>query len=336
MRSFLFGARWGVAAGALAVVTAIALGAWYALWVPGRSADGPLPVPTSEVRQLASALRGHVEAISSTARNRDHPEAYARAALTIERHFSDLGYEVLRQDFETSDGFAAVNLWTEIRPRDQAEPEWLIVGAHYDSAGFAPGANDNGSGTAAVLELARLLKGWSPARLGILLVLFANEEPPYFGTDDMGSRRMAMLLSQRKAKIAGMISLETIGWFDDRPGSQEYPPPLSALFPSKGNFVAFVAMPGSRSFLHEVLARFRAVSPIPSIGGVAPGIIPGIDWSDHASFADRSIPALMVTDTALFRYPHYHKRTDTPDKVDYDRLALVTLSMAHVVRELAR
>ncbi len=335
MKDLLLGARRGLAGGILLVLVLLALTAWYSFWVPGHSSSGVLPVKTDEISRLATALRGDVAEIARAPHNRDHPVNLGKVADFIAGRLSSLGHAVNQQQFDTHDDLPSRNIWVEISPRAGAF-EWLVIGAHYDSAGKAPGANDNGSGVAVILKLARRLQSWKPERLGVVLVLFANEEPPYFGTDDMGSRHFARHLAEAKQKVAGMISIETVGWFDDRPGSQDYPPLLSPFYPSKGNFLAFVAMPGSRGFMHRTIAAFREVSPIPTIGGVAPGIIPGIDWSDHASFADQSIPALMITDTALFRYPHYHKPTDTPDKLDYERLAHVTLGIEHIVNALTK
>jgi Peptidase family M28 len=130
--------------------------------------------------------------------------------------------------------------------------------------------------------------------------------------------------------------LETIGFYSDEEGSQRYPWPLGLLYPGRGDFVAFVGLVSSRAFVRRAVAAFRALAAFPSQGGTAPGLIPGIDWSDHWSFAQAGIPALMVTDTALFRYPHYHSPADTPDKVDYERLARVVSGLERVVRAWAR
>jgi Zn-dependent M28 family amino/carboxypeptidase len=157
----------------------------------------------------------------------------------------------------------------------------IVVGAHYDSFAHSLGANDNGSGTAAVIELVRLLSDLETLRTRLILVLFVNEEPPYFQTPDMGSLRFAKLLAARREPIAAMLSLETIGFYSDRPRSQDYPTPLNLLFPSTAKFVAFVAMPGSRGLLYEVVRAFRETARFPSIGGVGPSLIPGLGWSDH-------------------------------------------------------
>jgi len=213
----------------------------------------------------------------------------------------------------------------------------LVVGAHYDSHLDAPGANDNGTGVAGVIELARLLadlRGKASTR--VRLALFVNEEPPFFKTELMGSLVYARRLKASGEPVLGMISLETLGFYSDEEGSQRYPPPLGLLYPTKGNFVAFVGLTSSRALVRRTVASFRALVPFPSVGGTAPGIIPGIDWSDHWSFERVGIPALMVTDTAPFRYPHYHTPADTPDKVDYERLARVVSGLGRVIRRWAQ
>ena len=131
-----------------------------------------------------------------------------------------------------------------------------------------------------------------------------------------------------------MLSLETIGWYSDAPNSQRYPFPLSLFYPSTGDFIGFVANLGSRSLMHRVIGSFRRSVAFPSEGAAAPASIPGIDWSDHWSYWQFGWPALMVTDTAPFRYPHYHTPQDTPDKLDYDRLARVVAGLEGVLREL--
>jgi Peptidase family M28 len=185
-----------------------------------------------------------------------------------------------------------------------------------------------------VLELARMLKDVPLKTKALRLVLFVNEEPPYDRTPYMGSVRYAHMLKEHNVRVAGMMSLETLGCFSDEPGSQKYPAPFGLIFPNKANFIAFVAMPGSRNFLHDVVASFRKHTDFPTIGGTAPDQIDGIGWSDHWSFWKLGYPAVMVTDTALFRYRHYHKPTDTPDKVDFKKLARITLGLEQTVRDL--
>jgi Peptidase family M28 len=319
---------------ALALIAGFAVGGvkWMTS-VPGRSHGGPLPPLTPEQIDLAARLRKHVTAIASTPHNTGYPHNLESAALYIEDALAGIGYEVHRQSFR-ADGQDVRNIEVVIEPKGaQSEAGTLVVGAHYDSYFHAPGANDNGTGAAGVIELARLLANLSgTSSIRIRLVLFVNEEPPYFKSELMGSLVYAKRLKSSGEHVLGMFSLETLGFYSDEPHSQRYPPPLGLLYPTTGNFVAFVGLTSSRAFVRRTVASFRAVAPFPSVGGTAPGIIPGIDWSDHWSFEQVGIPALMVTDTALFRYPHYHSPADTPEKVDYERLARVVSGMEQVVR----
>ena len=173
----------------------------------------------------------------------------------------------------------------------------------------------------------------SKASVRIRLVFFVNEEPPFFQTDAMGSLVYAKALKQRDEKIVGMLSLETLGFYRDLPGSQRYPSPLNLLYPDTGNFIAFVGTTASRPLVRKTIAAFRARAAFPSEGGSAPAFVRGIDWSDHWSFEQVGIPAVMITDTAVFRYPHYHRTTDRPDKIDYDKLARVVSGLVTVVRD---
>ena len=325
--------------GALGLFAALAVAA--VLWmtaVPGRSHAGPLLPLTPGQIELAARLREHVRAVASRPHNLAHPEGLERAALHIEAALEGMGYAVRRQPFSAA-GREVRNIEAVLEPAASAAAgtKTLVVGAHYDSYGHAPGANDNGTGVAGVLELARLLADLrGEAALRIRLALFVNEEPPFFKTELMGSLVYARRLAASGEPVLGMLSLETLGFYSDAEGSQRYPWPLGLLYPTKGDFVAFVGLVSSRAFVRRAVAAFRALAPFPSEGGTAPGLILGIDWSDHWSFERVGIPALMVTDTALFRYPHYHSPADTPDKVDYERLARVVSGLERVVRDWAQ
>jgi hypothetical protein len=315
---------------ALLVAVPVAVMLWLTA-VPGRSHEGPLPPLDPTQADLAVRLEKHVRAIASRPHNVGFPTELEKAALHIEQSLAGLGYEVRRQPFDV-----VRNLEVVIEPA-APDARTLVVGAHYDSAYEAPGANDNGTGTAAVIELARLLadlRGRSGLR--IRLVLFVNEEPPFFKTERMGSLVYAERLKQSGEPVLGMMSLETLGYYSDEPNSQKYPPPLGLLYPNKGNFIAFVGLTSSRPWVREAVRAFRASAQFPSVGGTAPGAIPGIDWSDHWSFEQMGMPALMITDTAPFRYPYYHTREDTPDKVDYQRLARVVTALEQVIRGWAK
>jgi Zn-dependent M28 family amino/carboxypeptidase len=323
---------WVVGLAFLAVMVGAA--AWYSLALPGRSHTGPIGPITDEEREIAGRLRQHVVAVASVPHNLAHYAALEQSARYIQQTLEGLGYEIERQMFST-EGQPVRNLEATRKSGSAGTPS-LVIGAHYDSFRDSPGANDNGTGVAAVLELARLLKDWQPHGLDIRLVLFVNEEPPYYRTADMGSWRYAKRLSEQGAPIHGMISLETLGAFYDEADTQQYPPPFGLVFPTTANFIALVGMPGSRSFLHKVVGSFRSHTAFPTIGGVASdALVPGIGWSDHWSFAGFNFPAIMITDTALFRYRHYHLPSDTPDKVNYDKLARITKGIERVVRSLA-
>ena len=329
---------WMLGAFGLLLVALPVAGVLWMTAVPGRSHAGALLPLTPEQVELAGRLQDHVRAIASRPHNLGHPEELERAAAHIEAALEGMGHAVRRQPFSAA-GREVRNLEAVVEPAASAAAgaKTLVVGAHYDSYGHAPGANDNGTGVAAVLELARLLADLrGNGSLRIRFALFVNEEPPFFKTESMGSLVYARRLKASGEPVLGMLSLETIGFYSDAEDSQRYPWPLGLLYPRRGDFVAFVGLVSSRAFVRRTVASFRALAPFPSQGGTAPGFIPGIDWSDHWSFERVGIPALMVTDTALFRYPHYHSPADTPDKVDYERLARVVSGLERVVRAWAR
>lgn len=298
--------------------------------MPGRSHRGPLPPLDDQGARLARALRADVEILAGAIgeRNMHRYGQLLRAADFVQESLEGSGYRVERQVLQ-AEGRPVHNLEASLG----SGPEIVIVGAHYDSVLGCPGANDNGSGVAALLALARRLAGRSPART-LRFVAFVNEEPPYFQSQQMGSRAYAARCRQRQEKICAMLSLETIGYYDDRPGSQQYPAPLGLFYPSQGNFVAFVGNVASRALVARSLATFRQAAAFPSEGAALPSAIPGVGWSDQWSFWQEGYPALMVTDTAPFRYPYYHTAEDTPDKLDYERLARVVAGLEKVVEDL--
>jgi hypothetical protein len=329
---------WWLAALVLLAFLAVGYGALhYMTGVPGRSHRGPLPPLTDEEMALAASLKLHIASIAAREHNIAHYDELEKVARHIEATLASFGYAVGRQEFSV-DGRLVRNIDATIEPpAEKLDPEVIVVGAHYDSASGTPGANDNGSGATAVIELARLLRDLDhKSGKRIRFVLFVNEEPPYFMTEAMGSLRYARALAERRERVMAMYSLETLGFYSSEPGSQHYPAPFGLIYPDRGDFIAFVGMLGSRPLLQETLRSFRAHTAFPSIGGVAPGFIPGIAWSDHWSFAEHGFQAVMVTDTALFRYPHYHLPSDTPDKVDSEQLARVVKGIERVIRDLAR
>jgi hypothetical protein len=322
---------------ALVALAAAGYGALhYMTSMPGKPHRGALPPLTDAEAALARSLERHIATIAAREHNVVHYDELEKVARYIEATLASFGYAVGRQEF-LADGKLVRNIDVAIEPAGRsAEPDVIVVGAHYDSVSGSPGANDNASGAAAVIELARLLRDLD--RVGgkrIRLALFVNEEPPYFRTEAMGSLRYARALAQRNERVVAMYSLETIGFYSSDPGSQVYPAPFGLMFPDRGDFVAFVGMMGSRALVRETMRSFRSHTSFPTIGGVAPDFIPGIGWSDHWAFAEQGFPAVMITDTAPFRYPHYHQPSDTPDKVDAEKVARVVKGIERVVRDFS-
>lgn len=302
--------------------------------MPGRSFRGAPPGLSANQIALRDELRRDVEMLSGRIGERndvvaDHLEA---AALYLEQEFRKAGLRPQRQTF-TAQATPCSNIEVEIRGRNANEI--VVIGAHYDSVDGSPGADDNASGTAALLALARRMAHSTPART-IRFVAFVNEEPPHFQTNEMGSVVYARRSAERKENIAAMISLESIGYFSDRPGSQEYPPILGAFFPSRGNFIAFAGNLGSYGLLRRSIRAFRASATVPSEGAALPELIPEIGWSDQWAFWRAGYDGIMVTDTAPFRNPGYHTDRDTPETIDYDRFARVVDGLGAVVRALTQ
>ena len=287
----------------------------------------------SDELALREELRADVQTLGGDIgeRNMAHYPQLLAAADFIENSFTRAGFQPRRDSYDLH-GQPCHNIEAEIRG---SSPRIVLVGAHYDSVFGAPGANDNGSGVAALLALARRFAGTSTSST-LRFVAFVNEEPPYFQTSQMGSFVYASRCKARGDHITVMISLETIGYFSDAPHSQTYPAPgLGVFYPKIGNFIGFVANTHSRALLHRIMSIFRTQGKLPSEGAALPSFIPGVAWSDQWSFWQHGYPGIMVTDTAPFRYPHYHSATDTPDKLDYDRFALVVSGMEKVIEDLS-
>jgi Zn-dependent M28 family amino/carboxypeptidase len=291
-----------------------------------------MPLGAEEAR-IRDHLATHVETLAGRIgeRNLWHYPALLAAADYIQGTLTELGYAPTDEPFE-SQGKPVHNIVAENRGH-AAEGEIVVVGAHYDTVLGSPGANDNGSGVAALLELARLLAD-RPLPRTLRFVAFVNEEAPFSYTDEMGSLVHARGARARGEHIQAMLSLETIGSYSDAPGSQHYPFPLNLFYPDTANFIGFVGNLGSRGLVRRALRTFRQTTAFPSEGAAVPASIPGVGWSDHWSFWQAGYPAIMVTDTAFYRYAHYHTGGDTPDRVDYDRTARVVAGLARAIAEL--
>lgn len=285
--------------------------------------------------EAESKIRRHVEtlALDIGERNLWRYAALTRAAEYIEAELALCGYAPARQTYQVSR--LPVSNVEVVLPGSAAPDETLVVGAHYDTVSGSPGANDNGTGVAAVLELARRLSARSLRRT-IRFVAFVNEEPPFFQTAQMGSLVYASAARARGDRIVGMLSLETMGYYSTDAGSQQYPAPeLSVLYPDIGDFIGLVANEASRGLLESASRAFAANSTVPLRGAALPEALAGTGWSDHWSFWQAGYPAMMVTDTAPWRYPHYHTAEDTPDRLDYATLADVVDGLEGVIVEMA-
>ena len=211
----------------------------------------------------------------------------------------------------------------------------LVIGAHYDTVTGTPGADDNASAVAGVLELARIIAD-TPLNKTVQFVAFALEEPPLFRSKSMGSYVYAESLYQAGKEIEGMICLEMIGYFRDEPGSQFFPIPFMRWFyPDKGNFISLVSNIRTKDFLVRTKAAFKKGTDLPVESLSTLFIVPGVDFSDHRSFWKFGYNALMVTDTAFYRNPHYHKPGDRADTLDYERMTEVVLGLKSAIEELA-
>jgi hypothetical protein len=315
----------------IAVVAVVALLWWFGMRMPGKNILKTAPLSPDEVT-VREELRADVQKLAGEIgeRNMWHYPQLNAAADFIEDSFSRAGLHPRRDSYELR-GQACHNIEAEIRG---ARPEIILIGAHYDSVFGSPGANDNGSGVAATLALARRF-ATRKTQHTIRFVAFVNEEPPYFLSGEMGSLVYASRCKARGDKISAMISLETIGYFSDALNSQTYPSPgLGIFYPEVGNFIGFVSNVHSRALLRRVIALFRKHANIPSEGAALPSFVPGVSWSDQWSFWKNGYPGIMVTDTAPFRYPYYHSANDTPDKLDYNRFTLVVSGMEKVIEDL--
>ena len=322
----------------LAVVSiSVAAGAfsmWRMTQMPLRSFRGPLPQLSSSQSELAANLAADVHYLSETIgeRNMRRAGSLEKTADYLHRTLANFGYSTSEQHYRVGDR-AVSNLEATLTGSVPTEGT-IIVGAHYDSVEGTVGANDNATGVAAVLELARMLRQ-AKLRRNVRFVLFVNEEPPYFQTAQMGSMVYAKKLRDEGLTISAMLSVETIGFYSEIPGSQKYPPVLSIFYPSRGDFIGFVGNTESRDLVRRAVRIFRSDAEFPSEGVAAPSTWPGIGWSDQWSFWQQGYPAIMITDTAAFRYPYYHRIDDTSEKIDYTRMAIVVEGLRSVVARLA-
>ncbi|WP_202812141.1 M28 family peptidase [Sulfuricella sp. T08] len=282
---------------------------------------------------LADRLRGHVSHLADEIgqRNVFRPDALHAAADYIRHEWAAQNYQVNSQYYQAM-GVKSENL--EVCRTGKTKPEEIIlVGAHYDTVRGSPGADDNASGVSALLELTRLF-ATEETEHTLRFVAFVNEEPPFFFWSQMGSSVYAEAAKARGENIRLMISLEMLGSYSDKPGSQSYPPLLRHFYPNQANFIALVSNRASRKELRQLVAAFKSHSDFPVESLAAFEFIPGVAWSDHLSFWRAEYPAIMITDTAFYRNAAYHTAIDTTEKLNYSAMARVTEGLFHALKAL--
>ncbi|HKD11783.1 MAG TPA: M28 family peptidase [Thermoanaerobaculia bacterium] len=317
-----------VTCGLVVVLAAAGAIAW--MTQPVRPAAGLAAMETeADPRRLEAGVRRLVGEFFP--RDFGHPTILARAAAWISEELSRSGATVSEQIF-TTNGQTYRNVIARFGPQTR---DVAVVGAHYDTAGELPGADDNASGVAGLIEVARLLEGKHLSRT-VELVAFTLEEMPFFGTGLQGSAVHARSLAKDGRSVAGMLCLEMIGCFEDAPGSQQFPfPPLRLFYPGRGNFIAVVGNVSGARLVRRVKRAMRRAAELPVCSINAPRWVPGIDLSDHASYWREGFPAVMVTDTAFYRNDRYHTAGDTPETLDYRCMARVVDGVLRAVLDLA-
>jgi Peptidase family M28 len=302
------------------------------VWMPGQSYRQALPPLTAKEIELKDRLKIDVEtlAVQIGRRNAGNYQNLVAAKDFFNRELVRAGYQVREQQY-TVESKTFSNLEVEILGSSRAD-EILVIGGHYDSALTSPGANDNATGAAAVLALAREFVGTKPLRT-LRFVAFTNQEPPFLQTENMGSLVYAQAAKQRGETIVGMFNLETLGYFTDRANTQNYPPPLNLLYPDRGNFISFISNIDSRELLRNTIRSFRAQAQFPAEGVALPSAIGWVGSFDSWSFWQQGYQAVTITDTASIRDPHYDTDEDTVDKIDFERLSRVTYGISKLIRD---
>ncbi len=293
---------------------------WLYIAQPSFRSNSPSKVEVNKV-----ALKEHVIALSEQFHPRNHfsIKNLNATANYIEHHLQNAGGETRFQDFKVG----SKNFRNVIATFGSSQKEKLIIGAHYDSCYDTPGADDNASGVAGLLELGRLL-GEAKLNREIELVAFSLEEPPHYGTSAMGSYAHAADIASGSRGISGVIILEMIGYFSSEPNSQKFPMlMLYLMYPRRGNFIAVVGNTDQRRFTKTVKLGMKNTSDLPVYSLNAPERIPGIDFSDHRSYWPHGINAVMITDTAFYRNDQYHEPGDTQDRLDYFAMAKVVMAV---------
>lgn len=298
----------------LVAVVLAALAVWVTQPMVGAERFGP------ELTVAPALLEAHVRKLAEEfhPRGYEQPENLDRAAQYIKEQLTAFGHKPTEQTWSVG-GNTYRNVVARVGP---ASKSLVVVGAHYDTAGGEPGADDNASGVAALLEIARAF-GRTPPPFTVELAAYSLEEPPFFRKPQMGSAHHADALKQEGIDVSGMFSLETMGYYQDTPGSQRFQPKfLEWLYSDVGNYIAIVGKVDQPSFVRLIKRAMRGASELPAYSANAPTALPGIDFSDHLHYWRHGWPAVMITDTAFNRNQNYHQPSDLPATLDYRRLAL--------------
>lgn len=291
-----------------------------------------LPPLTSEDKVLLEELKQRVYRLAGEIGERNFlkPVGLLKAMADFETVWRDAEYDVQSQEyFVGRDMFT--NLWVEI-PGSKNPEEIVILGAHYDTVPGTPGADDNGTAVAAMMTMSLHARKWKPEKT-LRFVAFANEEPPYFMTPNMGSMVYARQCRKNNDKIVGMLCLEMLGYYSDEEFSQQN---IHGLLPNVGNFIGLVGNPESEALIRRAAQTFESKANFPMVAAAVPQSVSEMaGFSDHWSFWQFDYPAFMFTDTGPMRNPHYHLPSDTPDTIDYDRYTRVVKGVREVLKELA-
>ncbi len=316
----------------------------------GKPSSAHPPSGSKHFEGLSDRLSKHVHklALEIGERNFTRPKAYQGAGQYIADALKKSGYEAdfeffqitspprltaLRTDQANKDALKETRYQNVVAIKKGRSAEMIVIGAHYDTVIGTPGADDNASGVAVLLELARMLQDLSLEKT-LLFVAFANEESPFFRTSAMGSAHF--IKAHADKKITFMISLEMLGFYSDAPNSQTYPPLLKYFYPNQANFIAVVGNLTSKAFVDTISDIMQSTSDMPVETLSAPRIVPGVDYSDQLNFWKANIPAVMITDTAFNRNPHYHKSSDLPQTLNYEKMAEVTKGVFEALLQLGK
>jgi len=327
--------REGLVRAALALVV-LGLAAWLPVETAAREKREAETM--NDLRQTADRLQDHVHMLTKTIGERSvaTPENLNRTADYLKACFADIDLAVRLQSYRYGDHTVS-NVIAEWTAPSTAQPAaHYVIGAHYDSVAGTVGADDNASAVAVLLETARVLAAGDPPGISLTFVGFALEEPPVFGSRRMGSRVYAAAAREDGRRIDGMICLEMVGYTCSLPGCQRYPFPLMFFgYPKTGEFVGIVGNVGSRGLARSLKQGFQAGGRLPVVSLTVPfngWIVPSVRLSDHASFWDEGFPAVMITDSAFFRNPHYHLASDTMETLDFDFMARLVQSLVDYFR----